>query len=68
MLQRTLTEVRTARGLSMGEAAQITGVHKSVISKIEAGAMPNHRTVLRLEQGFNLKPGTLKFTKARKAA
>lgn len=63
MKQLTLTEARKARKLKQTDVAQRSGIHKAIISRLEAGITthPRYDTVRKLEAALRLRPGTLIF-------
>lgn len=52
-------ELRKNRGLTMGTLAELSGVSKSQISKIEAGGNVSLITLARLAWSLDAVPGTM---------
>jgi len=64
-MQLTLTQARSRKRLSLDDLQDLTGLHKSTISRVERGIVrPAHDTVVRLETALKLRPGSLKFPEA----
>ena len=64
-MQRTLRAERERRGWTLSRLAERAGVHKSTVSRLEAGeTAPTYTTVVALESALGLKRGTLEFHEA----
>ena len=68
LLAKRLREARTARGLSLQAAAELTGVSRSMLSQIErAGSSPTLSTVWNLARAFDLDMAQLVGAETRSA-
>jgi len=60
VIGKKLNETRTRMGLSLSEAAMMTGVSKSMLSQIENGdSMPTLTTIWKIANGLKIKFETL---------
>lgn len=60
MLGADIRSVRNARGLTLEDLAERTGLHRTTIQKIESGEHePRARTLMSLAKGLDVKPGDL---------
>jgi transcriptional regulator with XRE-family HTH domain len=61
-MQLTLRRARERRRLTIAQLADMSGVHKSTVSRIERGeTKPLHETAVALEAALDVKRGTLRF-------
>jgi len=71
MKHETLHEARMRRGIdSVGALANLAGVSKATVSRIETGAItnPSSATVAKLENALRLRRGSLVFGVPRERA
>jgi transcriptional regulator with XRE-family HTH domain len=55
-----LRELRAERGISQDQLAHLTGIHPTAIGRFEWGARePRLRSILRLAEGLDVRPGRL---------
>jgi transcriptional regulator with XRE-family HTH domain len=60
MLGADIRGVRNAKGLTLEELAERTGLHRTTIQKIESGEHePRAKTLMKLAKGLGVKPGAL---------
>lgn len=53
-LHHLLRDERRARGLSLREAAKVTGVDASSLSSYEADVLPDHPTLVKILKGYGV--------------
>lgn len=64
-----LKVIRKRRELTLSQLAKKAGVAKSTLSRLERSHnMPNHGTVVALEDALNLKRGSLVFAEPERAS
>lgn len=55
-----LRALRAERGISQDELAERTGIHSTAVGRLERGKRePRLKTILRLAEGLNARPGRL---------
>lgn len=61
--RQTLRAARQKAELSVDQLAELSGVHRSTIFRLEGNdyGSPSHLTVVNLERALGLAPGTLEF-------
>lgn len=64
---QTLKQLRTARGLTLRQLAEATGVHFSTIGNIERGTVAGRETVVRLAEALDADPDLLLAEAGHKA-
>lgn len=61
-MQLSLTEARERRSLTQAQLAELSGIHKTTIWRIELGRVrPSYDTVCALEDALRYRRGTLRL-------